>query len=312
MISIAMTTYNGERYLREQLDSILNQTYKNFELIVCDDFSSDNTKTILQEYKRKDDRIKLFFNDTNLGFKKNFEQAINFCSYDLIALSDQDDIWEPNHLELLNNLIKNADIACANAKLIDSNGINMNIYLNESDGLLCFDNSDDLLYRLLANFGGFQGASMLLKKDLLIHALPIPENVLYHDSWFVSCSCFLNKINYSFDIITKYRQHQNQITLHEKQSYLIKIKNFIKRLQKKEKYFTDRFAYIEELSKRFKLTENQKNILNNCYKIQLMKAKKINLFQRIKVNIIYIKNYKKIYTQTNYKFCIFRSLKNIF
>ena len=79
MIGIAMTTYNGERFLREQIDSILNQTYTDFELIICDDVSSDSTVDILNEYAQKDSRIHIIQNEKNLGFLKNFEKAIRIC-----------------------------------------------------------------------------------------------------------------------------------------------------------------------------------------------------------------------------------------
>ena len=71
-----MATYNGEKYLREQIDSILSQTIRDFELIVCDDCSTDNTWDILQKYQSQDKRIKCYRNEENLGFKKNFEKAI--------------------------------------------------------------------------------------------------------------------------------------------------------------------------------------------------------------------------------------------
>ena len=79
MISIALASYNGSKYIREQIDSILAQTYQDFELIVCDDCSTDDTWQVLQEYAEKDNRIKIFENETNIGFKKNFEKAISLC-----------------------------------------------------------------------------------------------------------------------------------------------------------------------------------------------------------------------------------------
>jgi glycosyltransferase involved in cell wall biosynthesis len=106
MISIAMCTYNGERFIKEQLDSILNQTYKNFELIITDDDSSDKTITIIKEYIKQDKRIKLYQNNSNLGFIKNFEKAISLCSGDYIVLADQDDIWKVNKLEIFLEQIK--------------------------------------------------------------------------------------------------------------------------------------------------------------------------------------------------------------
>lgn len=110
MISIAMATYNGEKYLREQLDSILVQTISDFELIICDDCSNDSTRKILSEYAKKDSRIKVIFNEQNLGFVKNFEKTISFCNGEYIAFSDQDDIWLPNHLEVLLSEIGRAHV----------------------------------------------------------------------------------------------------------------------------------------------------------------------------------------------------------
>ena len=91
MISIAMATYNGAKYLREQIDSILAQTIQDFELVVCDDCSSDDTWDILKQYSDADKRIKVFRNESNMGFKRNFEKAMSLCGGDYIALSDQDD-----------------------------------------------------------------------------------------------------------------------------------------------------------------------------------------------------------------------------
>ena len=93
MISIVMATYNGETYIREQINSILNQTISDFELIICDDCSKDSTVEIIKRYKDKDKRITLVENEKNLGFKKNFEKAISYCKGDFIAFCDQDDIW---------------------------------------------------------------------------------------------------------------------------------------------------------------------------------------------------------------------------
>lgn len=115
MTGIAMTTYNGEKYLKEQIDSILNQTVSDFELIVCDDVSSDSTMDILNDYAEKDDRVHVFRNEENLGFLKNFEKAIRICldrGAEYVALSDQDDVWTENHLEVLLNTISSGGGGC--------------------------------------------------------------------------------------------------------------------------------------------------------------------------------------------------------
>ena len=127
MISIAMATYNGEKFIREQLDSILAQTITDWELIVCDDVSIDATITILEEYAKKDGRIQIHKNKVNLGFKRNFEKAISLCSGDYIALYDQDDIWYPNHLEILYNQIGDHSLSIGNSDIVNVN----NQYLNK-------------------------------------------------------------------------------------------------------------------------------------------------------------------------------------
>jgi len=98
MVSIALATYNGERFLKEQLDSILEQSYTDIEIIACDDCSTDSTPQILEDYQKKDSRLKVYFNEKNLGFKKNFEKCISLCDGDYIALSDQDDVWTKDHI----------------------------------------------------------------------------------------------------------------------------------------------------------------------------------------------------------------------
>ena len=98
-ISVVMCTFNGERYLREQLDSILRQTYPVAELIVQDDGSTDNTCAIVQEYAERYPFIRLYRNDAKLGINRNFFSAMQRSQGDLIAISDQDDVWESDKLE---------------------------------------------------------------------------------------------------------------------------------------------------------------------------------------------------------------------
>ena len=119
LISIAMCTYNGERFLNEQISSILEQTYRNFELVIVNDNSKDNSINIIKEYQSKDNRIKLFQNNKNIGFLKNFEKAISLCRGDFIALSDQDDVWKKNKLEIFLKNINDNMLIYLDAILID-------------------------------------------------------------------------------------------------------------------------------------------------------------------------------------------------
>jgi glycosyltransferase involved in cell wall biosynthesis len=129
-VSVAMCTYNGAKYLREQIDSILSQTYPLYEIIVRDDCSDDDTWAILQEYQSKSSVLKCFQNDYNLGYGLNFKMAIQQCSGDYIAFSDQDDIWKPNKIEILVQIIgEEKMLAISNSKIEgDSNTEQENIF----------------------------------------------------------------------------------------------------------------------------------------------------------------------------------------
>ncbi|MHB9334492.1 glycosyltransferase, partial [Fusobacterium polymorphum] len=99
-IEILMATYNGEKYVGEQIDSIIHQTYKNWKLLIRDDNSTDKTLEILKEYEKKDKRIKIIEDKKgNLGFVKNFEELLNNSKEDWVMFSDQDDYWLENKIE---------------------------------------------------------------------------------------------------------------------------------------------------------------------------------------------------------------------
>ena len=213
MISVAMATYNGAKYIPEQLDPILGQTFQNFELIICDDCSSDGSVEILDRYASKDSRIKIFKNKKNIGFKRNFERAISLCTGEYIALSDQDDIWMPSHLEILYNLIGNRMIACGNALMINSEGESIGITLQELESFnYVADDNLQLASSIIFFRNPFQGASMMIRRSFLNYALPIPETIKYHDSWFSNLSFFCGGIAYTTQIVNNYRMHGNNVT----------------------------------------------------------------------------------------------------
>lgn len=256
MISIAMATYNGEKYLREQLDSVLNQTITDFELVICDDKSTDSTIDILSEYAAQDKRIRYYVNPVNIGFKRNFENVIQKCKREYIALCDQDDVWYPEHLERLYQQIGKHSISCANSILVDKDNNSLGILLSNAERLYTIPKDNHkLIYKIILSGNPFQGASMLMPQNFIHRCLPIPEGVCYHDAWFAACACLDNGIAYSFDPITYYRQHGDNVTADANRTkkrtiryYLHKTKDV---LRGKNTLYTDRFCYIEALRKRF-------------------------------------------------------------
>ncbi len=310
MISVALASYNGEKYLKEQIDSILNQSFSDIELVICDDCSKDSTVEIVREYCKKDSRVKLFINEKNLGFKKNFEKAISLCNGEYIALSDQDDIWTVDHLEKLFNLIQGHKLACGNAELIDEQGKMLGIKLNEVDELYCFNDSDNLLYKILCSRNAFQGASMLMHRSFLAKAMPIPEIIPFHDTWFALCSCFEDRIRYTFDIITLYRQHLKQATTHTKRNTFQRIYYSIIKLFHGKKYSPERFKYINEIKKRYDISEEQEEIIKNSTLFLNMKSGNLGLKDRIRAIKFYWNKYDYIHTFPNHKYRLMRIIKN--
>ena len=120
MISVCIATYNGEKFLRQQIESILSQLSHDDEIIVSDDCSSDRTVDLLREFK--DERIKLFVNDSNVGVVKNFENAIKNSTQEFIFLSDQDDVWTPNKVEVVKKMLNEYDFVSHNANIINEEG----------------------------------------------------------------------------------------------------------------------------------------------------------------------------------------------
>lgn len=125
MISVAMCTFNGEKYIKEQIESIINQSLVPDEIIICDDCSKDNTVNIIKEtLDNWSGKVYLVVNEKNLGYRKNFEKAISLCHGDIIFLSDQDDVWNKDKIEIIKTEIekdKNILLAFHDVEIVDEN-----------------------------------------------------------------------------------------------------------------------------------------------------------------------------------------------
>lgn len=128
MISVVMATYNGEKYIIEQLESIMRQTVPVDEVIICDDMSKDNTVELIKEFVEENNLqsiVKLYVNTSNMGYIKNFYKGIKRTKGQLIFLSDQDDIWENNKVDRMLAVMNQykAEVLCSNFSIIDANGV---------------------------------------------------------------------------------------------------------------------------------------------------------------------------------------------
>jgi glycosyltransferase involved in cell wall biosynthesis len=206
LVSIALCTFNGDAFLKEQLDSIVNQSYPEIELIVVDDCSSDDTLNILKEYSAKYSFIKLFINPQNLGYIRNFEKAMSLCNGDFIALSDQDDIWDLNKIEKQVKAIGNNLLIYHDSEFVDQNGESLSLHMSDIMNLYRGDQPEVFLF-----FNCISGHSVLMKKELRDELLPFPE-AYFHDWWMGYVGTNLGSIDFIEESLVKYRQHQKTDT----------------------------------------------------------------------------------------------------
>jgi glycosyltransferase involved in cell wall biosynthesis len=207
LVSIALCTYNGEKFLPGQLDSLLAQDHASIEIITVDDCSTDNTWEILQQYAQKDDRLKPYQNKQNLGHTLNFEKAIGLCKGDYIALSDQDDIWEHHKISTLMAAIGEGMMVYHNSDFIDEQGKRIgNDTMATGHRMYAGESS---LPILLGN--NIHGHAILFDSKLKKHLFPF--NAGFSHDWAISFAAFnAGKVKYVDQILVHYRQHQHSIT----------------------------------------------------------------------------------------------------
>lgn len=288
-IEILLATYNGEKYVGEQIDSIINQTYRNWILLIRDDNSKDNTLEILKEYEKKDNRIKVIEDKKgNLGFVKNFEELLNNSKEDWVMFSDQDDYWLENKIEKY--------VAILNTS---SEDILKKPMLIHSNSFICDDNleivKDEFINSKIANeynednfyFAYFvQGSTALINRAIIDLALPFSKNVTVHDRYFHLLAEFLGKRIFINESLIKYRQHSNN-KIGAKTSIISKIfkkryfhdedRELILEIQKKYK---DNLGteQIEKIEKYLEVTNDKKNRFLRFY---LSREFKMNIKKRL-------------------------------
>lgn len=207
-----MATYNGEKYLKEQLESILNQSYHISELIIVDDCSSDATMNILNKYSTEHSCIKIYRNDENIGSARSFFKGLGLCSGDFIAFADQDDVWVPNKLEILLRNIEDNLLIHSDAFLIKESGeIIANSHFNSADK----HQNTDLFNCLLKN--NVTGCCALISRKILSNE--IVSDFYIHDHYFALLAAALNKSKFIPNKLVYYRQHANNVIGAKKPSY---------------------------------------------------------------------------------------------
>ncbi len=275
-VDILLATYNGEKYLREQIDSILNQTHTEFRLLISDDGSTDGTRDILNEYKEKDSRIEVFMQDNNLGVVKNFEFLLKNVEAKYYMFSDQDDIWKETKIEKsLNKIEEGFDLVYSDLEVVDENlNVTYSSYwkLKGIYNKIKKYNNFESLY--LNNF--VTGCTIISKKELMDSFMPLPNTSKFvlHDYWISLILSQNGKISYIEEPLIKYRQHKNNKVGSKKKSDELKSIDEIRDLfiQVKKEHFKvfidneDKFKSekIKKLNKKaleyYEMLEKKKNI----------------------------------------------------
>lgn len=208
-ISIAMAVYNGEKYIREQIDSILCQMEDNDEIVISCDPCSDNTMSIIKSYSEKDTHVRVVENyEHSKGLVSNFENALKHCTGDIIFYSDQDDVWINGKLQTIYEKFEDPKIAVVihDAKLVDAN---LDI-ISESTFKLRGGARNTIvgnLFRL-----SYIGCCMAFRGDLLPVVLPLVTNKRSHD-WWTGCICMCyGKMEVVEQALVLHRMHTSNAT----------------------------------------------------------------------------------------------------
>jgi len=205
LVSIVLATYNGEKYLASQLESLFQQTYSNIEIIAIDDCSSDKTVEILQEHAKRHDNMKVFVNDVNLGFVKNFDKGCSLSKGDLIALCDQDDYWHCDKIKKMAEAIGDAPMIYCDSFVCDQKLQETGKKVSDIVNCQLFDNCLQQ-----AIFCRIYGHATLFKKNLYECAHPFLK-VIPHDWWLSYLATLHGVIKYLPEPLVFYRQHSSNL-----------------------------------------------------------------------------------------------------
>jgi hypothetical protein len=217
-ISVALCTYNGADFLSAQLESILAQSRKPDEIVICDDGSTDQTGSLIEKFTSESSvPISFRVNEQNLGSLKNFEQAIRLCTGDIIALSDQDDVWRQDKLQLFETVFEAAPgvgLVFSDAEIVDEDLKPLNRRMWDEVG---FDAPKRNLVKagraleVLITGWIVTGATMAFRSQFVNLSLPIPDGIaMIHDGWIALTIASVAKVALIEEPLISYRQHQRQ------------------------------------------------------------------------------------------------------
>ncbi|HEY0355565.1 MAG TPA: glycosyltransferase [Flavisolibacter sp.] len=261
LVSIVVCTYNGEAFLSQQLDSLIGQGYENLEILIADDRSTDGTVDIIRKYAERDSRIRFYINETNLGYNRNFETAFSNARGQLVAVSDQDDIWKSNKIEKMIPLLDDPQVLLAYCQSVRFT--NKPPDLERYTARTLFEGNDP---RKLMFFNTIAGHNILFRKRLLQFAQPFPGHVFY-DWWLAITAATYGRIACTDYVYTFHRSHGSNLTLGKKDE------KFQTRAKANERLHT-----IEQVLRLDGLSEEERSFALELHKVLLtLQEKKFSL-----------------------------------
>lgn len=202
-ISVCMATYNGERFIEKQLNSILKQTVEVDEIIISDDNSTDNTLKIIE--KLNNPKIKVIKN-LKQGVINNFENSLKESKGEYIFLADQDDVWKLDKVEIMIKKLEKYDLVVHNTKIINSKDEK----IFEKTFFEIRNSGKGVLKNLYKN--SYIGCCMAFNRKILEKVLPFPKNIPMHDSWIGLIAEIYGKVYFDKEVLFYYRRHENNVT----------------------------------------------------------------------------------------------------
>ena len=205
-VSVGMSVYNGEKYLPQKIDSILNQLHQDDELVISYDQSTDRTKEIIDDYAARDSRVKVYEN-TVTGIVGNFNNALSHCRNDVIFISDQDDVWVEGKRDIMVRALEQsgADLAIHNTVHIDGTGKTISEPLFQKYGI-----SKGLL-RTFA-MPRYSGCCMAFTRETKRMILPMPASVINYDHWVGMVCELYGHVAFVNDVLLLHRLHGENVT----------------------------------------------------------------------------------------------------
>jgi glycosyltransferase involved in cell wall biosynthesis len=297
-VAVVMTTYNGEKYVGEQIESILNSSYQDFELFIYDDGSKDNTLSVLESYEQQyPDKLHVVQNKANLGVTNNFLQALCRTTMDYIMFCDQDDVWKSNKIAITLKRMRHMEAQIGKETPI---AVFTDAYVTDKEleitkqSFFCSNHLNpkktDLSHILMEN--KLIGCTVMVNSSLrrVMQNNSLPEKARYHDWWVALIASSMGKIGFVNESTILYRQHGGNVV--GGSGFLKYFKNRLASLNRQKEALRAAYQQAEEFLAIYGdyLTEEKRNVISNFANLDRMgfieKRRMILHFCYLKTGII--------------------------